>query len=115
MKIINLALRFMLELCALAAMGYWGYHAMQAEAGRLALCIAAPAAFALLWWLFPAHKARFPLPQPWKAIAGFLFLQGSAALLALAGQVLRAEVFALLILINTAGLEILGDDLHRER
>jgi len=65
MKAANLLLRFLLELCALAAVSYAGYHAVEAEGARLALSIAAPILFATLWGLFAAHKSKFPPPQPW--------------------------------------------------
>lgn len=107
MKIANLLLRFLLELCALAALGYWGYHVVQVETARLVLCIAAPIVFAVLWGLFAAHRAKFPPRKPWKAVVGFLFLEAAALGLALAGQVELAVAFALLIAANTATLELL--------
>jgi hypothetical protein len=106
MKIANLGLRFLLELCALAALGYWGYHVVQGELARLVLCIAAPTLFAILWGLFAAHKAKFPPPRPWKALVGFLLLECGAVCLALGGQLELAAAFALLIATNTATLEL---------
>ena len=105
-KIANLALRFVLELCALFAVGYCGYHAVQGEIARLVLCIAAPIVFAVLWGLFAAHKAKFPPPKPWKAIVGFVLLECGAVGLALTGQVVWAAVFAAVIAANTAVLEL---------
>jgi drug/metabolite transporter (DMT)-like permease len=101
-KIANLALRFVLELCALAAVSYAGYHAVQGEAARLALGIAAPILFAVLWSLFAAHKARFPPPQPWKAVIGAVLLEVTAVVLVLEGQSLWAGVIAVVIAVNSA-------------
>lgn len=55
MKAANLLLRFLLELSALAALGYWGFHVAGGIAGIL-LCIGAPLLFAASWGLFAAHK-----------------------------------------------------------
>ena len=56
LKGANLALRFLLELAALAAVGYWGW-----DAGGPLLAIAAVAAVAVVWGLFVAPKRRFDL------------------------------------------------------
>lgn len=107
MKALNLAIRFFLELCALAALGYAGYHAVANEAARIVLAIAAPLALAVLWSLFAAHKARFPPPRAWKAFLGFLLLEAAAASLALVGQGEWAGIFAAVIAANSALLYIL--------
>lgn len=93
MKALNLLLRFLLELGTLVSLGYWGFYAAPGLAG-IFLCIAAPLLFAVAWGLFAAHKAKFPPPQPWKDILGFLFLEIAAVSLALAGQVELAIAFA---------------------
>ena len=102
MRVINLTIRFLLELCALAGLCYSGYHAVSDEAARIVLAIAAPLALAVLWGLFAAHKARFPPPRGLKAILGFLFLEGAAGSLALAGQGELAAIFAAVIAVNSA-------------
>ena len=58
MKAIDLAIRFLLELCALIALGYAGYQAPVPEVGKIAIAIAAPVALAVLGSLFAAHKAK---------------------------------------------------------
>ncbi|HEX5689168.1 MAG TPA: YrdB family protein, partial [Roseiflexaceae bacterium] len=58
----NLALRFALELCMLAALGIWGYHAAQNLAARLALAIGAPLIAAIAWGMFVAPRARISVP-----------------------------------------------------
>jgi len=48
---LNLALRFFLELAALASFGIWGFH--QSETGlRILLAVLFPAGFAVLWGVF---------------------------------------------------------------
>ena len=101
MKIANLALRFALEMAALAALGYWGYHTVEPESTRLALCIAAPIGFAVLWGLFAAHKAKFPPPEPWKAIIGALLLEVTPGVLVWEGEGIWAVVVAVVIVVNS--------------
>lgn len=101
MKAINLAIRFLLELCALAALGYAGYRAPLPEVGKIALAIAAPLALAILWGLFAAHKAKYPPPRFWKALVGVVLLEAAALALALVGQVVLAAVFGAVILVNS--------------
>lgn len=104
MKAANLLIRFLLELCALAALGYWGWHATDNEAGRIALAIAAPLLLAILWGLFAAHKAKYPPPRFWKALAGVVLLETAALALELAGQGMLAGVFAAVIAVNSGYL-----------
>jgi hypothetical protein len=49
--VANLALRFLLELCALAALGYWGWTQHQGVT-RWLLAILAPLVAATLWGVF---------------------------------------------------------------
>ena len=80
----NLVLRFVLELAALAAVGYWGW-----DAGGPLLAIAAVAAVAVVWGLFLAPKRRFDLAAPirfavelgvWIAAGAALYATGHTAL-----------------------------------
>ena len=100
MKAISLLLRFLLELAALAALGYAGLHAATGTFGIL-LCIALPLVFAFVWWLFPAHKAKFPPPQPLKAVIGAALLQVTPLVLVLEGQGLWAGIIAVGIVANS--------------
>jgi hypothetical protein len=65
---INLAIRFLLELAALLAMGVWGW---QQGAGwlRFVLAISIPLIAALLWGIFavphdPSRSGKAPIPIP---------------------------------------------------
>jgi hypothetical protein len=60
----NLVLRFLLELCALAALGYGGAHLRAPFAARVAVALAAPLAAALAWGAVVSPKARVRAPAP---------------------------------------------------
>jgi hypothetical protein len=55
----NLALRFVLELAALAALGYWGATVGKGRLVRVGLAVGAPIVAAIGWVLFVAPNATF--------------------------------------------------------
>ena len=61
-KAANLAVRFVLELCALAALGFWGARTGSPTLAAVGLAITTPLLAATLWGLFVAPKAPFDLP-----------------------------------------------------
>jgi hypothetical protein len=60
----NLALRFLLELCALVALGYWGFKTGSGMLTRIALGIGAPLVAAIVWGPFVAPGAPVSLSLP---------------------------------------------------
>ena len=58
----NLTVAFLLELCALAALGYWGLRTASGPATKAALGIGAPLLAAVLWRLFAAPRAPVSIP-----------------------------------------------------
>jgi polyferredoxin len=97
----NEALAFLLELCMLAALAWWGATAVSALAGRVALAIICPLAAIVGWWLFAAPRARIRLPLAGVlAVKAVAFGAGTAALYAV-GQHLLAIVFAVVAAVNT--------------
>ena len=77
----NLALRFLLELSALAATAYWGATTATGRIGQIGLALALPSLVALLWGLFISPKARIPTGPFGRAFLGLIvFLVATAAL-----------------------------------
>jgi len=62
---INLAVRFLLELAALAALGSWGFHASQGPL-RYVLAVMTPVAAAAIWGVFriPGDPGPAPVATP---------------------------------------------------
>ena len=58
----NLTLAFALELCALAALGYWGFSVGGGPGAKAVLGIGAPLCAAVLWGLFAAPRAPVSVP-----------------------------------------------------
>ena len=65
---INLAVRFLLELSALAAMGFWGWN-RGAGVLRFVLALGIPLIAAAVWGIFavpndPSRSGQAPIPVP---------------------------------------------------
>jgi hypothetical protein len=96
----NLLLRFLLELGALGALGYWGFHTAHGPAAKLALGIGAPLLAAALWGVFVSPRAAVPLPTaPWLLAQAVVFGAAVAGLLA-SGHPSLAWAFGLAVAAN---------------
>ncbi len=94
MKAANLAVRFALELCLLAALAYDGLQV------SVVLAVCAPAVAAIVWSLFISPKATFPPARPiWVAVQVVLF-GAAVAGLAAAGNGVLAALFAVAVAVN---------------
>ena len=77
----NLALRFVLELAALAAVAWCGWELGGSTAARLALAVLFPLAVAFVWGTFIAPKARVKVSRPvWLALQIGIFVVAAIAL-----------------------------------
>ena len=95
----NLALAFLLELCALAALGYWGFLTGSGAVARIGLGVGAPLSAAVLWGLFAAPRAPVSAPFVRPGVQAVVF--GSAALaLYASGHSGLAISFVLLVIVN---------------
>ena len=104
----NLALAFLLELCALAALGYWGFHTGRGTLAKLGLGLGAPLLAAVVWGLFVAPKAAVVVPRA-VHLALEVAVFGLAALaLYAAGQPRLALVFALVVVLNRVLIAVWG-------
>ena len=102
---VNLGIRFVLELCAYAALGYWGWTV------NIAAAVLAPLAAMLVWWRFAAPKA--PVTKTTRMAASLLVFVLAAVALAAAGQSWLGFGLVLLVVGNSAALRVLPDALTR--
>ena len=103
-----LAVRFLAELAAIAAAGYWGFGLTNLGMGRIAMGIAAPVALVLVWYAFIAPRGPSPLPPTVRELAGSAILLLAAGALALAGQPMLGLAFATAVVVDQLILLILG-------
>jgi hypothetical protein len=103
----NDGLRFVLELAALTALGYWGF-AEHEGALQWLLGLGAPLLAAVVWGTFVAPKASRPTVDPPRLLLELaVFGSGVAALFAADAAVLGA-VFAGLVALHLALTSALG-------
>lgn len=108
MRAVNLGLRFILELCALAALAYGGWHVAGPVWLRICTAIALPLLAALIWARWVAPRASHPLPDPLRLIPEWLVFGGAAVALAATGHPVLAIVLAVLAAGNRLALHLLG-------
>ena len=107
MRAVNLGLRFLLELCALAALAYGGWHVTGPLWLRIVTAVALPLVAALVWGRWVAPRASQPLPDPLRLIPEWLVFGGAAVALAATGHPLLAVVLAVLAAANRLALHLL--------
>lgn len=73
-KIINLGIRFLIEVCSLIAIGYLGVRLGREFLMKLVLGIGLPVAFAFLWGMFASPAAILPASKPFRVILEFIIL-----------------------------------------
>ncbi|MEH7109980.1 YrdB family protein [Bacillus sp. JJ1764] len=100
-KSLNLGLRFLLELLALAFYGYWGFRVF----GFL-LGIGTPLLVAVLWGLFGSPKAMYSLHGFPRLIFEIVIFGGAAVALYFSGKQSLAVIYAVVAAVNLVLLKI---------
>ena len=91
------ALRFLLELAALAALAAWGWQAVEDPALSAVLAVAAPGLAAMVWglWVAPASPRR--LDDPTRLVVELAVFDAAVVALLLAGRVAWAVGYAIAV------------------
>lgn len=102
----NLAITFILELCAIVAFGYWGFQTGTNALWRVVLGIGAPAVVMVVWGTFLAPKASIPVEAIASGVMKFIIFGLAAAALYATGRHSLAYwllgIFVVNYIINTA-------------
>jgi len=99
-KSANLALRFLLELSALAALGYWGFKTGRGTVAKVGLGIGAPLLAAVVWGTFVAPRAPVEVPGPVRLALELAVFGSAAAALYAAGRPSVAGALAVTYAVN---------------
>jgi hypothetical protein len=101
-----LALRFALELAALAALGTYGLHAARGPA-RFAVAAALVAAAAAVWgrWVAPASRRR--LADPARLVVEVVFFAAAGVALAATGRVVLGAALTVVAVADAGLLRLL--------
>lgn len=107
---VLLAVRLVLELAALVALGYWGFATAGNAVLDVILGLGAPLLAAVVWGLFVSPKARYGTPVRQALFEALVF---GAAILALihAGQPWPALAFGATAVVDSILLRLLDRDL----
>lgn len=105
---MNLALKFLLELAALASFGYAAYEATSNPLPAALAAVLAPLAGAAIWGVFAAPKSQRRLREPGLLIFETLFFAAAALALVYAEDRLGGIVLFALFLVNAALLRTLA-------
>ncbi|MFB9369181.1 YrdB family protein [Kitasatospora sp. NPDC001664] len=102
LRLVNETVAFLLELAALALLGWWGWHVAPGPVAGVLLAVLLPGAAAVLWGMFAAPKARIALPVAGVlAVKAVVFGAAAAAYYAV-GAASCATAFAVMVVVNTA-------------
>lgn len=99
-KMINLVLRFLLELCLLAALGYWGFRSYHGIYVKAIIGLGAPLTAAVLWGFFVAPKASIIVTEPVRLIIELSLFAAAFAALFTTGAHTLAYLFIIVYAAN---------------
>lgn len=101
-KNINLGLRFILELCLLAAFAYWGYQYGSSGPLQVLAGTAAAMVIAVLWGLFLSPKAKIKLPLAIRVLMELSLFCMAGWLLYGMGRYSQAMLLVIVFVLNRA-------------
>lgn len=96
----NLGLRFTLELCALAALAYWGVRTGGSTPAKIALAVGAPLLAAVVWGTFVSPNATISTSGTVRTLLQFAVFGSAAAALLAVNRPALAGMLGLTALIN---------------
>lgn len=96
----NLLVRFLLELCMLAAIGYWGFKVDSGWVMKIIFGIGLPLLIAMVWGWFLAPKATYPLHGISHLGLELILLGSGAAALFSSGRTNLALVYTAMLAVN---------------
>jgi hypothetical protein len=96
LKSANLALRFLLELCMLAALAYWGATTSLQLPARIAIAVGLPLVVAVVWGLLVSPRAPVDLGPPLRLVVEVVIFAGAVVALLARERVVLGVLLALL-------------------
>jgi len=107
LKMLNLGVRFLLELCMYTAVGYWGFKTQSTWVLKILFGIGLPVLIAVLWGTFLAPKATRPLSgTSFLILELILFSLGAIALFA-SGKSTLCWIYIIILAVNKILLTVL--------
>jgi hypothetical protein len=96
----NLLVRFLLELCMLAAIGYWGFRTGSGVAMKIILGIGLPLLIAVVWGLFLSPKASHPVRGISRELLELILFGSGAVALFASGVAHLGGLYTVILVVN---------------
>lgn len=106
---LNLGLRFLLELAALASACYWGATCRAGTSVRVAMAVLLPLLIAVIWGIFISPKATVPTGRIGRAGLGLIVFLIAAWLLRDRGRETIALTYGVLAVASSVALYLLPE------
>src|SRR5512133_1990695 len=100
LKGLNLLVRFLLELCMLASVGYWGFTTHSGWAMKILFGMGLPVLIAVIWGYFMAPKSTHRLSGMPFTIMDIVLLGSGAVALYASGLTSLAWIYAIVLVIS---------------
>ncbi|MGE7602496.1 YrdB family protein [Peribacillus sp. NPDC097675] len=98
--VINITLRFILEVCALGFLTYWGFQSSQGILMKLVLGIGSPLLIAIIWGVFGSPAAPIPVQGILRTLLELLIFGLATLALYSSGKPTLAIIYAILVVVN---------------
>ena len=100
LRSVNLIIRFLLEICALISLGYWGFQVGNRFYTKFVFGIGSPLLLALLWGTFIAPKASLKMAEPYRFIMELIIFGVTSSALYVVDKTILAIILGMIFLIN---------------
>ena len=100
LKSLNLLVRFLLELCMLVAVGYWGFKTHSIWTTKIIFGIGLPVLIAAVWGLFAAPKAPYHLTGVAHIVLSLILLGSGAIALFASGRANLGWIYTIVLITN---------------
>lgn len=91
---------FLMELCALAAFSYWGFHMNRGWLINSLLGLGTPLLVAIFWGTFIAPKASIPVSVPLRIILQSIIFSLAVAALYMSDKSKLATILGVVVLVE---------------
>lgn len=100
LKLLNLGIVFLLELCMYASLGYWGFQGKKSFLVKCLLGIGLPLFAAILWGIFAAPSSQHRLKLPLRLIFKLVLFSVAAFALYKTGHTILAMLFGAVAVVS---------------
>ncbi len=100
LKSLNLAIRFLIELCMLVAIGYWGFSTHAGWVLKAIFGLGLPVLLIVIWSLLLAPRATHPLHGIPHTLLSLILLASGAVALFAAGRAALGWIYVAILVVN---------------